>query len=115
MTAALLALLLSQDVPLVEGTPDAGCVTIDVERARLLQQDGGVVAVTDGAWMSTDELVRQARAKRDLRAQNDYLEAHAVDVPFRMIAAGVLFGVVAGATAVVGVECGLSRCFGLRR
>lgn len=117
MTRALLAVLLTQaaDVPLIEGTPDAGAVVIDVVRARLLQQDGGVVAVTDGAWASTDKLQLWGAEHRELVKRNAYLEDHAGDLPYRWIVGGCLLGIALGAAAAAVPACTQGNCFGLLR
>lgn len=100
MKAVALATLLSA-VALAE-SPDGGIV--DVETARILTPSGQLLDVDGGAWLSTDTLLRVARDRERLRAENEELKRvpPPPSVPWVVVAfvAGVALGGVVGAVLV---------------
>ncbi len=89
MKLLLLLLLAQQQVSIVP-----------VTRGALLLADGGVVDVNGGVWFSDAEVIAMGKDHAGLRKQNEYLQEHAADAPYKWVlislGAGLVIGSVTG-------------------
>ncbi|WP_420826641.1 hypothetical protein [Myxococcus eversor] len=71
---------------------------LDVERATVTLQDGRVVEVSEGCWLSTRACLDTAREVRRLQVENEELRQHAGDAPLVKVLVALALGAGLGFT-----------------